>query len=71
MTERRIWPESLTIRTAGEYLDCSAATVRQLVQEGSLRCHTLTKGGDLRISRAELDRFIATRQMVGVERGKR
>lgn len=67
MTERRNWPESMSVATAAEYLDCSSATVRDLIQSGGLRCHTLKRGGDLRIAKSELDRFILQRQMIGVE----
>lgn len=57
----------MALKTAARYLDCSTGQIGRLIRQGDLRCHTLTKGGDRRISRRELDAYIARREMEGVK----
>lgn len=64
--ERTFWPASMPLRTAAEYLECSVSQVERILRTGQLRCHTLVKGGERRLSRAALDDYIRLREVEGI-----
>lgn len=66
MRDGRNWPASMSLRTAAEYLDCSPSQVEKLIREGHLRCHSLTRGGDRRLTRTALDNFLTQRELEGI-----
>lgn len=62
-TPQTALPQLVRISKAAAILDVSASTVRNLVNAGQLRAVRLSesKGSAIRISLAELERFIAER----------
>ena len=62
MNDSQTQPQLLAIKEAASRLGLSTATVRGLVQGGSLRCVRIRERGHYRISETALAEFIAQRE---------
>ena len=56
-----MWPASMRLSLAADYLDCSVREVEDLIRAGELECIQYNERGMRRIPRQILDEFISRR----------
>jgi excisionase family DNA binding protein len=68
--ERTIWPAAMKMETAAQYLDVDKTYVEQMLRDNLISAIQLRDGGDRRIRKEELDRYLEYRasQPVKVKR---